>query len=422
MTTVERTNRWLCTFYLASVAALAGVYTQQPSIFLVSIIAIVYTAYSLLIPKPSADLTLSRTVSDETPEHGDSVTISVTVTNTGVRTITDLRLIDGVPSLLAVTDGTARHTTTLRPGGSTTFRYTVTAKHGVHRFEPATAIVHDISGSWRVRTDVDETDTSVDDLTCSIDVHTNGLRERTRRGTGPTADRYGTGIEFHQTRAYRRGDPVARIDWRRFARTGELTTVEFRDKHAAAVVLCLDARASAVRHTQPTEPHAVAYGVAAATELLSVFRKHGSRVGLVVFGSEFTWLAPDTGRHHWEQARRLLETHRQRSTRGIERGDTIDPSEQLRTFLRQSETTVEVLLFTPLLDDFGVTAVRRFEANGHAVTVIAPDGPTEDTLGGKLTRIERDNRIHSLECSGVPVCDWTPGDPIVWTTTERTVR
>lgn len=422
MTTVERTNRWLHTFYLASVAALAGVYTQQPSILLISIIAIVYTAYSLLVPEPSVDLTLSRTVSDATPDHGDSVTVSVTVTNTGVRTIADLRLIDGVPSLLTVTDGTARHTTPLRPGRSTTFRYTVTAKHGVHRFEPATAIVHDISGSWRVRTEVDETDTSVDALACSIDVHTIGLRERTRRGTGPTADRYGTGIEFHQTRAYRRGDPVARIDWRRFARTGELTTVEFRVENAAAVVLCLDARASAVWHTQPNEPHAVAYSVAAAMGLLSVFRKHGSRVGLAVFGSEFTWLAPDTGRHHWNQARRLLETHRRISTQETEQGDTMGPSEQLRTFLRQSENTVEALLFTPLLDDFGVTAARRFEANGRAVTVISPDSPAEDTLGGKLTRIERDNRIHSLELSGVPVCDWTPGDPIVWTTPERTVR
>lgn len=419
--TVERTHRWRHAFALILVTGLVGVYTERSLLLLASGIGVVYTAYPLLTPEPTIDLALTRTVSDETPDHGDPVTVTVTVTNSGSRTITDLRLIDGVPSLLAVDEGSARHTATLGPDVSTTFRYTITAKHGVHRFESATAIVHDISGSTRIRTNIETgPDTPTDTLDCSVEIHSASLCRQTEQYTAPVrAGRSGTGIEFYQTRAYQRGDPANRIDWRRFARTGELTTVEFQAERSSSVVLCLDARARSVRNTQPNEPHAVAYSVAAASELLSRFRAHGRRVGIAVFGREFAWLAPDTGHSHHERAVQLLRTHRRATTQTDGQRDTANHSDQLRTCLRQSGTTGEVVLFTPLLDEFGVTVAQQLDASGHAVTVISPDSSTGDTLGGELVRIERRNRVQSLQQSQIPVCDWMPGEPIVWTALER---
>lgn len=418
MTTIERTNRWRHAFVVVLVTSSVGVYTERPSILLASIIGVAYAAYPLLTPEPTVDLALSRTVSDESPEHGDPVRVTVTVRNTGTRTVADLRLIDGVPPLLPVTDGSAQQTATLRPGGSTTVRYTVTAKHGFHRFEPAAAIVHDISGGKRVQTSITAADASVDALDCSVDVRT--VRRRTHRSGGvATAATSGRGIELYQTRAYQRGDPANRIDWRRFARTGELTTVEHRAQRQSSVVLCLDARAKSVRSARPNEPDAVAYSVAAATELLSVRLEEGYRVGIAVVGPEFAWLPPAMGREHHEQAVQLLETHRVRgSTQANTRRETADRSEQLHTLFRQGDA--EVMLFTPLLDDFGVTAARQCEANGSPVTVISPNSTAGETLGGELTRIERRNRVQSLRESRIPVCDWTPGDPIVWT--ERSAR
>lgn len=420
MTTVERTHRWRHAFSLFFVCCAVGVYTERPSLLVTSIIAVVYTAYPLLMPPPTVNLALSRTVSDETPNHGDSVTVTVTVTNVGKRTITDLRLIDGVPPLLAVAAGTARHTATLRPGGSTTFQYTITPKHGVHRFEPATAIVHDISGGWRGQTNVAaEPDTTVDAIDCSVDIRFNSVRRGTKQNVGPiTADGGGAGIEFNHTRTYQRGDPANRIDWRRFARTGELTTVEFQEKRSSPIVLCLDARALSVRNAQPNEPHAVAYSVGAATELLSLWGEHGRRVGIAVFGAEFAWLAPDTGRDHYERAVQLLRTHQTPPT-GTDRGETADRPDQLRAFLRQSGATDRTILFSPLLDAFGVTVGQQLDARGRSMAVISPDSTTEDTLGGKLVQIERRNRVQSLRKSQIPVCDWTPGDPIVWPENRR---
>lgn len=428
MTTVERTHRWRAAFAFVLFTSSVGLYIERPLVLLASIIGLAYTAYPLLVPEPTVTLGLSRTVTDETPDYGESVTVTVTVTNTGSRTLADLRLIDGVPSLLTVTDGTARHTATLRPGASTTFQYTVVAKYGSHQFEPATAIVQDISGSIRIQTEVAaETKTAVrDTLECTVDVHDIRLRCQTQQYTGRTpADTGGTGIEFHQTRAYQRGDPVNQIDWKQFARTRNLTTVEFREERRTAVVLCLDARARAVRTKQPNEPHAVAYSVAAATEVLTKLRAQSEQVGVAVFGSEFAWLAPGTGSHHYAQATQLLATHRNaRSAQADSPEGMSDKPDQLQQFFAHSGDNIEVILFSPLLDEFGVTAAQHLEVNGHAVTVLSPDVSTDETLGAELAEIERANRVQSLRNSRIPVGDWTPEEPLVWPIhrTETSVR
>lgn len=422
MTTVERTQRWRTAFVFVLVTSSAGVYLERPLLLLASIIGLAYTAYPLLLPTPTVALALSRTVTDKTPAHGESVTVTVTVTNTGEYTLPDVRLIDGVPTYLTVTDGTARHTAALRPGASTNFRYTVNAKHGVHHFESAIAIVHDISGRTRIQTEIEaETETAVTDtLDCSVEISTLRSRRQTQQRVGRTvADVSGAGVEFYQTRAYQPGDPSNRIDWRRFARTRELTTIEFREERLRTIILCLDARSSAVRRKRVDEPHAVAYSIAVATEVLSVLLDRGERVGVAVFSDDFSWLAPSTGSQHQAQASHLLQMHRGCSATQQKSTETATPyAEQLGTFLGQSNDTVDVILFSPLLDDFGMTAAERFEAKGHSVTVISPDVTMSETLGGEFTQIERRNRVQSLRNIQVPVCDWTPGDRIVWPVDE----
>jgi len=459
MTTIERTQRWRTAFVFVLVTSAAGVYLERPALLLSSAVALAYAAYPLVTPTPTVDLALSRTVTEETPAHGESVTVTVTATNTGTRTLPDLRLVDGVPTYLTVTDGTPRHTAALRPGASTTFEYAVDAKSGTHRFEPATAVVYDVSGGTRIRTEVEagrdpeaemereretETETrgeretesgtgATDRLDCAVAVETLPTRRQTRRQTGRTAvDASGTGIEFYQTRAHQPGDPSNRIDWRRFARTGELTTVEFRAERLRTVVLCVDARASARRRKRPGEPDAVAYSIAAATELLRALLVAGERVGVAVVGDEFEWLAPDRGGHHRAEASQLLRTHREGSSGREERPGSTPKSasqsqsqsesgsqsethsERIQQLLVRSQGAADVLLLSPLLDDFGVTATERLEAHGHPVTVLSPDVTTTETLGGELARVERRNRVRSLRERRVPVCDWTPGDPVDW--------
>lgn len=416
MTSVERTHRWRVAFGFTLFTMTAGLYLEAPPLFLASVFGVAYLGYPLFVTPPAVDLELERTVSDRTPTHGDPVTVTVTVTNTGSQTLPDVRIIDGVPRLLTVIDGTPRHTATLRPSASTTFQYTVAAKHGTHQFTPATVIAHDISGNTRVETELeaDEKTTVREELDCTVDLRAFQLQQEARQYPGQTpVDTSGAGLEFQKTRAYQRGDPMNRIDWKRYARTGDLTTVEFREEHRTAVVLCLDARPDVVRAATATDPHAVAYCVAAAQEVLSTLKQHYEQVGIGIFGTEFIWRSPRASQQQYTEIEQLLHDHEYDHPAPVD--DTVTSTgTKIQQLLAQTRGDVEVILFSPLIDGFGETAAQQLDAYGHAVTVISPDVTTDRTVGAEFVQVERANRVQLLQNRGVPVADWLPEDPLIW--------
>lgn len=418
MISAERTHRWRVSFVFVLFTSTAGLYLEAPLVFLTTLLGIAYAGYPLFVDPPTVDLELTRTVTDETPNHGDPVTVTVTITNTGPRTLADLRIIDGVPTLLTVTDGIPRHTATLRPGASTTFQYTVAAKHGSHRFNPTTVIAHDISGNMRVETEITagEQTTIREELECTVDLHAFQLRRQARQYAGQTPAKAGeSGLEFQQMRAYQHGDSMHRIDWNRYARTGELTTVEFREEHRTAVVLCLDARQNAVRAAASTEPHAVAYCVAAAQQVCSTLTQENERVGVAIFGTEFDWRAPSAGREQYAQIEQLLQDHEYDQPLPVD-GDDITTSsmEQVQELVAQIQGNVEIIVFSPLVDGFGGTAAQQLDVRGNTVTVISPDVMTDETVSEEFVKIERANRIQMLRNRDIPVADWSPEKPLVW--------
>ena len=417
MTSVERTHRWRVAFLFVLFTSTAGLYLESPLVFLASLLGVAYTGYPLLMGPPSVDLELSRTVSDETPSHGDLVTVTVSITNTGPRTLADLRIIDGVPTLLSVTDGTPRHTATLRPGTSTTFQYTIAAKHGSHRFTPTTVIAHDISGSTRVETELTtgEQTTVREKLDSTVDLRKFQLRQQARQYAGQNPAESGeSGLEFQQIRAYQHGDPISQIDWRRYARTNELTTIEFREEHRTAVVLCLDARQEVMRAAASTEPHAVAYCVAAAQQVLSTLERRSERVGVAVFATEFDWREPSTGREQYARIEHLLDTREDDQPISVGDDFTGPSTEQVQELIARIQGNVEVVLFSPLTDEFGETAAQQLDAYGHAVTVVSPDVISGGSVSEEFVRIERVNRVQRLRKRAIPVADWPPESPLVW--------
>jgi uncharacterized protein (DUF58 family) len=152
-------------------------------------------------------------------------------------------------------------------------------------------------------------------LDCRVAVADIPLRRQTtaHAGTLPT-DAGGPGIEFHSTRDYQRGDPASRINWRRYAKTGDLSTVNYRERRAAAVVLAVDARAEsdvAARSDTPSGASLSAYAAAQAVEPLE---GSGHQVGLAVFGVEDpatgtnpAWVAPGTGDAHHARIATVLD-------------------------------------------------------------------------------------------------------------------
>jgi len=407
------TNRWRGVVALALAAAATALVADRPDLLLVAALGVAFAAYPRVSGAPDPDLDVERRLSDASPRPGDEVAVTVTVTNEG-GFLADVRVVDGVPALLSVTGGSPRRGMVLWPGRSVSFTYRVVAKHGRHPFEPATAVVRDVSGTHEVETRLAD-DTDIDCTTTAAD---GPLRDQTLDGVGRVvADRGDSGIEFYRTREYRSGDAMSRIDWNRYARTGELTTVEYRTDEAATVVLLVDARRRAYC-AAGDDPHAVARSVSAAEQLLASLHRDRNRVGVAAFGREFCWLAPGAGRDHLARARRLLATHPAFASTPPRDG-AADHDAQVDRLRGRLPDAAQVVLLSPLTDDAIVETARNLDAHGHHVSVVSPDVTSEESSGQRLAAVERRNRLSALRTAGVPVVEWESTTPFVTALMER---
>lgn len=403
----RRTGRWRGVSAFALLAAGTGMLAHQPALLLIGVVGLVFTTYVHTVTPPAVELELDRTVSDDQPAPDETVEVTVTVRNAGETTLFDLSVIDGVPPRLVVTEGAPRLTTALRPGKTATFSYSVEATSGKHRFEPALVIARDPSGATERATRRDRETT----LACDQPADTTAsmpLRAQTTRYTGRVPTQTGgSGVEFHATREYQHNDPLSRIDWNRWAKTGELATTEFREERAAAVVLVIDARREAYRAPAHDAPSAVTRSVEAAGAMFTSLLDDANRVGITALAPEPCWLAPGAGAAHRARARTLLADHSALSARPPDdsEAESIHPPHAF-------PTDAQVIVFSPLCDDAVTEFVRRLDADGHLVTVISPDPTDGGTPGRRLARIERTLRLSGLRRAEIPVLDWETNESL----------
>ncbi|SFF77979.1 conserved repeat domain-containing protein [Halopelagius inordinatus] len=409
MTAVRRTHRWRGVVAIALLASAVGVFATRPLVLLAGAVGAGFAAYPWLRSPPSVELDVTRSLTPTDPAAGDDVTVTVRVRNVGDSTLSDLRIVDGVPPMLTVSNGTPRHAAFLRPGSTTEFEYDVEAAHGRHQFDPATVVARDITGSTEVETSV-SADAAIE---CAAAVPEVPLREQTTLGSGRvlTPDG-GSGIEFHKTREYNTGDPMSRIDWKRRAKTGELTTIEFREERPASVLLCLDARACAYRAASEDEPNAVACSREAISQLLTAVGNGRDAVGLAAVGRELCWHRPGRGTDHLADARQLLASHRTFSTVPPAVDADWSPSGQFDELRRRLGDQTQVFLFSPLTDEEVASFALELENSRTAVTVVCPDVTTAETPGSRFAAVEREERVRRLRGGGVTVVPWSPSEPL----------
>ncbi|GAB3023772.1 DUF58 domain-containing protein [Natronobiforma cellulositropha] len=411
----RRTRRWYGVTAVAFLALGLGLVTRAPTLVLASVFGLGFAAYARLAPAPPVTVSLERTLSDPTPAPGAVVHVDVTIRNESSRTIPDCRVVDGVPPGLAVVEGTPRHAAVLRPGDETTFTYAVEATRGTHRFDPLLFASYDVSGATERATAVDD-ETSLTAVEPLPDPSVSlPLRSQLTRHTGTVpSSAGGAGIEFAAVREYRRGDPFNRIDWNRTARTGELTTIEYRVERTASVVVLVDARAVAYAAPSADAVSAVDRSLETARALTAAALADGHRVGLAALSPHECWLAPGSGNDHRARLTTMLATHE--AFAYAPPTDRFDPQVAINRLKSHLSGDTQVVLCSPLCDDFAVATAVRLEAGAHRVTVLSPDPTADDTPGHRLERLERRERVSDLRRRGIPVVDWDPS-----TTLERTL-
>jgi uncharacterized protein (DUF58 family) len=413
----RETNRWRGVTALSLFAAAAGAAASQPAALLLAVLGVGYAAYAQLFGLPSATLDVERTIHADDPDPGDEVDVSLEITNEGAF-LPDLRVTDGVPESLEVVDGSPRLATSLRSGKRATVRYTVEMRRGEHAFEQVHALARDLSGSYETTSTV-STRSVVASIPPLPQLESFPLRSQTvqRVGRVPTASG-GTGVEFHTTREYRSGDPLSRVDWNRLARTGDLSTVQYREERAATVVVVVDSRSESHVADEDGED-AVEYAVNAAGGITSALLDSGDRVGVAAFGPHWTWLAPDIGRDHRARTRDALA--RQRGFAALEPDRRFLGALVFRRLQKHLPADAQVVFCSPMVDDDAVEYARRLEAGGNPVTVVSPDVTGDATLGQQVARVERATRLGLLRKSGIRVVDWSVDDslPLAVATAER---
>ena len=435
-TTGNVANRWVAGVVFALTAVALGVFLSNTGLFLAAVVGLVYAAYASLSRPPSASLVVERRVHPVDPDPGDRVAVTVRVENAGDRPLADVRVADEPPSVLDVVEGDPRGAGTIEAGERLAVEYELRATRGNHDFGDVTAVARSPGGEALRRTTFEAEQSFV----CHATVDSLPLAAQTGIGAGRVeTDSGGEGVEFYATREYSPGDSASRVDWNRYASTGELTTVTYRESKAATVVFVVDGRVR--ERAGPGEPDARDLCGYAAVRLADDLLDGGTQVGASVlstvngdwFGTDGT-LPPATGVEQSLRVRALVRTKLGVTVDDLdvtvgrsfaaETGDA-DAANRAGGSSRLSRLVggrgltdeipagAQVVFVSSLLDDDAVRAVERLAAHDHVTTVVSPDLTGRATPGAAVERIRRAERVRSVTGGRrTRVVDWSPAEPL----------
>lgn len=415
---MERYHRWAAVsssvLLFTGLAFLFG----SRSLFLAAIIPAVYAGFSAVRTAPRTDaLTIRRELSPESAHPGEAVEVTLTIENTGESVIPDLRVIDGVPQELAVTDGSPSLATTLGAKDKTVLEYTLIAKRGTYTFDPVSIRTQNFVAS--AYDTASTTPNGINHVECTLTVESIPLRESTTEETGPlSTETGGPGIEFHSTREYQPDDPIKRIDWRRYAKTGQLTTIQYHEYKAARVIVVIDARDPSYVVPRPEHPTAVELATYAASRAVSALRDAGHQVGLAAFGVSDpdlsvtpAWVEPANQMEFDARAQSIYDAainppEPPSYPQSKDSEPDLQDTEDVQRLLELLSPNSQVLYITPLLDSYPKQVTERLLTFGHPVTILSPDIIEGETLGQKVVEIERTLRITETRAVGASVINW----------------
>lgn len=426
MTTMSR--RWRGTFAGSIVLVAIGLMTGHSAFLVAASFPLLFALYGSITSVPSmSNIEVEREFNPDSPRPSDPVQVRVTVRNTGTAAVPDLRVVDGVPEELVVTDGSPRAALALRPESNRSFDYIVRAPRGSYDFDEPTIRMRSVSADAYTTHEVRcAGDTQLD---CALGVGETPLSTDTTPYTGTlTTDSPGEGLEFHSTRDYRYGDSIRRVDWRQYAKTGALTTIEYNQPETAEILLVVDSREAAQVAPYPGAPTGAELCSYAAEHLLSAFRGENHTVGLAILGlddptetdgggdSGVGLIEPTNDTAILAQAAGLFETlsHGETPPEGLLRWlpETEHVTDDVKQLCGQLDSSTQVVFITPAVDDAADEVSSLFKTFGYQQTVLSPDIMAGQTQGQALADMERRLRLSSLTSSGIPVVDWPYDTPL----------
>ncbi|MEF8808075.1 DUF58 domain-containing protein [Natronomonas sp.] len=406
-------------------------------LFVSATVPFVYVVAATVSRPPDPSVAVERSLDPAVATPGQPATVTLTVRNEGERILPDVRIHDRPPEGVRI-EGRPCGCFSLRPGEADSLTYEVVAGHGDYEFGDPTARFRPLSGV-DFRTDRLSA-TGDGTFRCQRLAASPEIRAAADRRIGArTADSPGSGIEFHSVREHRHGDAAGRVDWRGFAKTGELTTVNFRETNASETAIVVDARTPNRVVRLPGYPTAAEFAAHAAEQVFDRLLAADHRVGLAALGIDADAVATttpsDRGGRPWvpigddattrTRVEAVLDAvvdaaaADRASPRPAFAGSVRHHAEPTNAAALRERVprSADVVLVSPLLDDPPLSLARTLSAAGHAVLVVSPDvtegGETAvDGLGPRVAGIQRRLRLQRLRSRGIRVVDWETTDPL----------
>ncbi|MFB6196665.1 MAG: DUF58 domain-containing protein, partial [Halobacteriaceae archaeon] len=330
------------------------------------------------------------------------------IRNEGEKTLPDIRIVDGVPDSVEVVRGSPKIATALRPGEEQEVNYEISVPIGEHDFCPAYCLTLDALGVYEClsRPSDDTTITSQpvgEEVEFPLPQTSMALAGRQETSQG------GAGLEFYSTRNYRRGDPLARIDWKKFARNRELSTLQFREERAASIVILIDARLPNFVTLADEDRSTIDQSREAAYRLFKGFTSDGHRAGIGTVASSPAWLSPGGGTIQDARARHLLTSHPSFKSREATDADGFYGATAFANLHSRLPDNAQIIFLSPFVDDYASSLVRRLFARGYPISILSPDPTKISSAGARLERIQRVKRLSKLRGLGINVIDWGEG-------------
>jgi uncharacterized protein (DUF58 family) len=227
-------------------------------------------------------------------------------------------------------------------------------------------------------------------VTTNIAVAPDALRLNRARPRGRLAGLHGrrslgAGSELYQLRAYTPGDPLARIDWKATARSGELVTREFSEDQHLDILIAIDAG----RFSRVGAGRLDRFGLYAniAARFAQIATPNDDRVGLVVFAERpLAVCAPDRGL----RAVTRLRANLARCNAESRESDPVAAALCIRTLLKHRSL---VIWLTDLDDAAAAEPLARavkLLAPPHLVVVAGATSPEIRGLAQRAARNWRD--------------------------------
>ena len=360
-----------------------------------------------------SELEITRTINDtETPMvnvyKGDDVTVELTISNNSYRRTQQLEVYDNVPHEMKMRQGINQMRMNLGPGQSARIRYKIRCPlRGHYTIGP-------VSVRYRNAFNLFVTESQLEDRTdITVFPQVREIEEALLRSDVPkmytgatTLKTPGPGMEFYSLREYLPSDAFRSINWKAFARTGELMVNEKTRDAVTDVFIILDTRDVSRIGTVLKNP--LEMGTIAAASISNYFIRRRDSVALVTYGERMEYLSPETGDNQGYKVLSRLAAVRAKGSM---------PLQAVTNAMSSRISRGSPIFIISSLEGDGTTlpAIRDLAGKGHEVIVLSPSSIDLERLISRIPRmsyevlkLERQNRLTALSGYGAKVIDWMP--------------